>query len=178
MADTKISALTAGSTVDAANDLLVYVDVSDTSMAPTGTTKRIHPSQVMSAGGPASFSTLTTSGLATLDSALVTNGLSVGGTLTLPTLDPSKVVFTDAYKGLTVLSAQDARTALGTTTYVHNQGTASATWSITHNLNAYPSVTVVDSTKRVGIADVTYVDENSLTVSLQGSMSGKAYLNF
>jgi len=98
MADTKISALTAGSTVDAANDLLVYVDVSDTSMAPTGTTKRIHPSQVMSAGGPASFSTLSTSGLATLDSALVTNDLEVGGTLTLPTLDPSKVVFTDGTK--------------------------------------------------------------------------------
>lgn len=178
MADTKISALTAGSTVDAANDLLVYVDVSDTSMAPTGTTKRIHPSQVMSAGGPASFSTLTTSGLATLDSALVTNGLSVGGTLTLPTLDPSKVVFTDAYKGLTVLSAQDARTALGTTTYVHDQGVPAKTWNITHNLNAYPSVTIVDSAKRVGIADVSYVDQNSLTVTLMGDMSGKAYLNF
>ena len=178
MADTKISALSAGTTVDPANDLLVYVDVSDTSMAPTGTTKRIYPNQITSAGGTASFSTLTASGLATLDSASVTNDLDVTGTLSLPSLDASLVVFTDAYKGLTTLTAQDARTALGTTTYVHNQGTASATWTITHNLNAYPSVTVVDSAKRVGIADVSYIDANSLTVSLQGSMAGKAYLNF
>ena len=178
MADTKISALDAGTVVDPANDLLVYVDVSDTSMAPTGTTKRIFPNQITSAGGTASFSTLSTSGLATLESASITNDLDVNGTLTLPTLDASKVVFTDQYKGLTVLSASDARTALGTTTFVHDQGTAAATWNITHNLNAYPSVTVVDSTKRVGIADVTYVDANSLTISLQGSMSGKAYLNF
>jgi len=61
--------------------------------------------------------------------------------------------------------------------YAHTQGVASATWSVAHNLNKYPSVTVVLSTGQKGYGDVTYVDENNLTISFAGAESGKAYMN-
>jgi hypothetical protein len=61
--------------------------------------------------------------------------------------------------------------------YAHTQGVASATWNVSHNLDKYPSVTVVLSTGQKGYGDVTYVDENNLTISFAGAESGKAYMN-
>jgi len=58
-----------------------------------------------------------------------------------------------------------------------NQSSASNNWTITHNLNSYPSVTVVDSSGNVVIGAVTYVSENQITISFSSSFSGKAYLN-
>lgn len=62
-------------------------------------------------------------------------------------------------------------------TYIHNQSTASAEWTISHNLNKYPSVTVVDSAGSVVVGDVDYLDSNNVQVSFSGEFSGKAYLN-
>lgn len=62
-------------------------------------------------------------------------------------------------------------------TYVHIQGEASAAWVIEHNLEKYPSVTVVTSAGTVVIGDVTYSNENIVTVSFKGPFKGKAYLN-
>ena len=62
-------------------------------------------------------------------------------------------------------------------TYVHIQGEASAARLIEHNLEKYPSVTVVTSAGTVVIGDVTYSNENVVTVSFKGPFKGKAYLN-
>ncbi len=61
--------------------------------------------------------------------------------------------------------------------YTHNQGTASATWNVTHNLGKFPSVTVVLSTGQKGFGDVTYANDNNLTITFAGAESGKAYTN-
>ena len=61
--------------------------------------------------------------------------------------------------------------------YTHNQNNASLTWNVTHNLNKYPSVSITLSTGQQGIAAVDYIDQNSLTITLSASESGKAYLN-
>ena len=61
--------------------------------------------------------------------------------------------------------------------YTHNQGTASATWNVTHNLNKFPSATAVLSTGQKGYGDITYVDANNLTISFAAAESGKAYIN-
>lgn len=61
--------------------------------------------------------------------------------------------------------------------YVHTQGVASNTWVINHNLEKFPSVTIVDSANTVVIGDINYNTENQLTVTFNGSFSGKAYLN-
>lgn len=62
-------------------------------------------------------------------------------------------------------------------TYVHEQGIASDTWEIQHNLNKYPSVTLVDSANTQFEAQVIYNDENNCTVYMNGATKGKAYLN-
>ena len=61
--------------------------------------------------------------------------------------------------------------------YTHNQSVAGSTWSISHNLNKFPSVTAVLSTGQQGYGDVTFIDENNLTITFAGAESGKAYMN-
>ena len=63
------------------------------------------------------------------------------------------------------------------TTYTHEQAVASDTWTITHNLGKYPSVTVVDSGGTVVIGDVQYIDVNTIVITFVGVFSGAAYLN-
>ena len=62
--------------------------------------------------------------------------------------------------------------------FVFNQtDVASDTWVITHNLNKYPSVTVLDSSKNEVVGEVTYTNENQLTIKFSGAFKGSATLN-
>ena len=61
--------------------------------------------------------------------------------------------------------------------FVYEQGEASDIWEITHNMDKYPSVTVVDSANTVVIGHITYIDRNQLIVRFNGTFKGKAYLN-
>lgn len=61
--------------------------------------------------------------------------------------------------------------------YVHEQGIASAVWTVQHNLNKYPSVTVVDSSENEIVADVEYLDKNNVQITMIGASKGRAYLN-
>lgn len=61
--------------------------------------------------------------------------------------------------------------------YVFTQGVPSATWVITHNLNKYPSVSVVDTGKTTVFGDVTYNSINELTITFSASFAGQAFLN-
>ena len=61
--------------------------------------------------------------------------------------------------------------------YVHDQISPSDTWEIIHNLDKYPSVSVVDSAGSKVIGDVSYVSMNELIVHFSAGFSGKAYLN-
>jgi hypothetical protein len=65
----------------------------------------------------------------------------------------------------------------GDKTFVFNQSTPANPWTINHGLNKFPSVTMALSTGQVGIADVTYIDTNNLTITFAGDESGKAYMN-
>lgn len=65
----------------------------------------------------------------------------------------------------------------GDKTFVFTQDTPANPWVIEHDLDKFPSVTMVLSTGQVGIADVAYIDENNLTITFSGDESGKAYLN-
>lgn len=62
-------------------------------------------------------------------------------------------------------------------TFVYEQGTASDTWVIVHNLNKYPSVTIVDSAGNVFTPAIQYDSKNQITVTMNGATTGKAYLN-
>lgn len=61
--------------------------------------------------------------------------------------------------------------------HVHAQAQASTEWNITHNLNCYPSVTVVDATKAEVIGDISYINLNSLKITFTAAFSGEAFLN-
>jgi hypothetical protein len=64
-----------------------------------------------------------------------------------------------------------------TDTYVHVQGSPSSSWSVTHNMNKYPSVTVIDSANNEVEGEVTYNSLNSVTITFSGTFSGTAYFN-
>jgi hypothetical protein len=72
MPDTKITALTAITTVDPAVDVLPIVDVSDTTMAASGTTKKITSNQILGAGGTATLASATITGNLTVDTSTFT----------------------------------------------------------------------------------------------------------
>ena len=66
---------------------------------------------------------------------------------------------------------------IGDITFTHNQGQASTTWVVIHNLGRFPSVTIVTDSNVVVIGDITYNSKNKLTIALASADSGKAYLN-
>ena len=65
-------------------------------------------------------------------------------------------------------------------TYTHNQsssGGAATSWTITHNLNKFPSVTVIDTANSVIIGKIEYNSVNQITITFKSATNGKAYLN-
>lgn len=62
-------------------------------------------------------------------------------------------------------------------TYTHTQVSASSVWTITHNLNCFPAVTVVDSAGTVVYGDIEYISANIVRVTFVAAFGGKAYLN-
>jgi hypothetical protein len=103
MADTKITALTAITTVDPAVDVLPIVDVSDTTMAASGTTKKITSNQILGAGGTATLASATITGDLTVDTSTLkvsssTDTVCVGATTT----DAKFRVIDASYNGLRI----------------------------------------------------------------------------
>lgn len=61
--------------------------------------------------------------------------------------------------------------------YVFNQRVPSETWNIAHNMNKFPSVSIVDSGGNVVIGNIDYVDRNNVQLTFSGAFSGSAYFN-
>ena len=61
--------------------------------------------------------------------------------------------------------------------YTHDQIAASSSWVVNHNLNKFPSITIVDSGGSVVVGEETYVSKNQLILTFSAEFSGKAYLN-
>jgi hypothetical protein len=78
MPDTKITALTALTAADPANDMFPVVDVSDTTMAASGTTKRISINNLLACSPSATLASLNVTG-----SSIPANGLYLPTTNTL-----------------------------------------------------------------------------------------------
>lgn len=62
--------------------------------------------------------------------------------------------------------------------YVFTQETPSDEWIITHSLNRFPKVTVIDSEGEVVFASVTYDSINQVTVKFSEPVSGMALLQY
>lgn len=61
--------------------------------------------------------------------------------------------------------------------YLHDQQVASDTWTVTHNMNKYPSINIVDTANDIIMGEVRYNSLNQLTITFTAAVSGKAYLN-
>jgi hypothetical protein len=66
---------------------------------------------------------------------------------------------------------------VGDANFMFTQGAPAAVWTIVHNLNKHPSVTVVDSSNSEIEGDVVYNNSNELKITFSGAFSGVAYLN-
>lgn len=66
---------------------------------------------------------------------------------------------------------------IGLSHYTHTQIKSSKVWIIPHNLNKFPSITIVDSANTVVVGNIEYIDNNTAIVSFSAEFSGKAYLN-
>jgi hypothetical protein len=77
----------------------------------------------------------------------------------------------------TSLSVKGVTGGGGDAHYTHVQGTAEATWNVTHNLNKRTSVTVVDAMDNLVFGEVEYIDNNTVRLTFAGAFSGKAYFN-
>jgi hypothetical protein len=61
--------------------------------------------------------------------------------------------------------------------YAHTQGSASTVWTVNHNLNFYPNVTVYDSANSMVEGTVNHTNQVTLTITFSGAISGKAHLS-
>jgi len=65
----------------------------------------------------------------------------------------------------------------GDTTYTHTQGVPSATWTVVHNLNKNPSITIVNTADEVVAGCAEYDSADQITLTFDAPFAGKAYLN-
>lgn len=62
-------------------------------------------------------------------------------------------------------------------TFVFEQGIASDTWIINHNLNKHPSITLAYTNGEEFEAHKEYTSDNQVIISLDSAATGFAYLN-
>jgi len=63
------------------------------------------------------------------------------------------------------------------TTYTHEQTIAAAVWVVSHNLDKYPSVMLVDSAGTVVMGGIQFISRDHLIVTFSSAFSGRAFLN-
>jgi hypothetical protein len=61
--------------------------------------------------------------------------------------------------------------------YEHVQSTSSAVWTINHELNKKPAITVVDSADTEVVGELQYIDLNTAQITFNAAFKGKAYCN-
>jgi len=65
----------------------------------------------------------------------------------------------------------------GGAVYIHTQSSASAIWTINHNLGFYPAVELLDSGRREFEAEVIHISINQCVVYLVAPATGTARCN-
>lgn len=64
----------------------------------------------------------------------------------------------------------------GSSPFIFMQNTPQSVWTVLHNLNRLPSITIIDSSGQEVLADVHYDNSNQITVQFSAPLGGTAYL--
>lgn len=119
---------------------------------------------------------------------------SIDPTTPIDTVEDSDVILLDDYSDLDVTqnieTQQDLNRVLATVlktillsqtigdkNFIYEQALPSNTWSILHNLNKKPSVTIIDSANSIIEGAISYDSNSQLTITFNFPFSGKAILN-
>jgi hypothetical protein len=93
------------------------------------------------------------------------------------TLQASSGDFKSSKDYLLSLLTYDPSAGGGDKNFVFTQAAPSATWTITHNLDKFPSVSVVNSALEVVYGNIEYNNINQLTITFSAPFAGQAFLN-
>jgi len=160
------------------SDLLLISDTSASNSTKSVTLTNIRA--FLAAGGTGTTDTLTmwVDGPAGLigDSLIAQDAGATTVTITGATVSTGQVTIP-----LTPVVATDAASKgyvdAEVATFIFEQVIPAATWVVTHSLNRFPSVSVVDTADTSGFGAVEYNSANQLTITFSGAFAGKAYLN-
>lgn len=126
-------------------------------------------------------SLFTTGDKANLDNQ---SGINSGDetTLSIQTKRPLKTVNGESLEGngnvqINYNNLDNLPTIVNDKNYVHNQIVASNFWEIQHNLDKYPSVSIIDSGNNLVVGEIKYIDLNNIIITFTSVFSGKAYFN-
>lgn len=115
---------------------------------------------------PFTLSIVIGTGLVISDGSTFDN-IPIGGILT----------FESANSGLAIVASDNKLTFTAKLGYVFTQSTPSTTWTINHDLNKYPAVSIVDSANDEVIGEVHYTSTTQIVLTFSAAFSGKAFLN-
>ena len=161
MADSKITALAALTTADPANDMFPVVDVSDTSMAASGTTKRISINNILACSPSATLASATITGDLTVDTSTLkvdsTNNQVGIGTATPASYAGNKLVVYDSTNGQIAIANSTANSNLqsnGVDLYINTNVTGASSNAgsfIVRHGSGFATQLTIDSSNNVNV---------------------------
>ena len=93
--------------------------------------------------------------------------------MTLALIGSNGAAVVDEYYDMALFTLSDGNDK----SYIFTQAVPSTTWTVSHNLEKFPSITVIDSGNTVVIGQYTYINNNNVTLTFSAAFAGKAYLN-
>ena len=100
--------------------------------------------------------------------------------ITIEAVNANGNILEDKFYGVAVYPGfvnPDIVPNVGDKTFVYTQSVPSDIWEVEHNLNKFPSVSVVNINNVTMYGEVIYIDENNLQIEFSAGFSGKAYMN-
>jgi hypothetical protein len=89
-------------------------------------------------------------------------------------------ILEDKFYGIAVYPGfvnPDIDPGAGDKNFVFTQAVAASVWDVQHDLDKYPSVSIVNDNNMQVFGEVEYIDTNNLTITFAAAFSGKAYMN-
>ena len=178
MADSKITALAALTTADPANDMFPVVDVSDTSMAASGTTKRISINNILACSPSATLASATITGDLTVDTSTLKVDSTNNRVIVGHTSGSSAFQVTNA--GAAGLEIQPTGFSSAPLIQSYNRSGSAYTQltldgsTIVHALSGTTAMTLNSTGLGIGVSPATKLDVRGANNASQATFSGTA----